>query len=68
MKNVEMCLKMGILFGAGAISKITIISEIFKLAPRASRMSPRASKMSPRVSKITKNHDSDLPKSRKQIH
>ena len=38
--------------------KITTIPEILKKGPRASKMSSRTSKM-------TKNHDSDLPKSRK---
>jgi hypothetical protein len=50
--------KMGILFRGRSAPKITTIPEILKMGPRASKMGPRASKM-------TKNHDSDLPKSRK---
>ena len=45
-------------FVAGAPPKITKIKEILQMGPRASKMGPWASN-------ITKNHDSDLQKSRK---
>ena len=56
-KSIKNYLKKEVPFRSANVYKITKITEIMKIGPQASKIAPRASK-------ITKNHDSDLPKSR----
>ena len=49
-KYRKMLTKNDLVFRIGSVSKITKISDFFKMGPQASKMSPRASK-------ITQNHE-----------